>query len=91
MRAGLAVVALSFALTSPGWATDLVNKDNETYQIAVSFGAGVVKTSIAGKTVKIGVCPSRAVKCVVSVEGVGEIEVTGADDVLIQNRRLSKK
>jgi hypothetical protein len=72
-------------------ATDLVNKDSVSYAISVSAGGGVMKGDIAGKTTKIGVCASSAVKCVVKVEGVGEIEVTGADDVIVQNGRLSKK
>jgi hypothetical protein len=84
--AGLALVAAPVAA-----ATDLVNKDDVTYAIAISSGAGTMKTQIAGKTVKIGVCASTAAKCVVTVEGVGEIEVTGADDVIIENGRLSKK
>lgn len=91
MRPLPAVFVLALAFAAQAWATDLVNKDNETYQIAVTAGGGVMKASIASKTVKIGVCPSTAATCVVSVEGIGEIEVTGADDVVIQNRRLSKQ
>jgi hypothetical protein len=90
MRAVLACVA-ALALSWGAHATDLVNKDGVTYAIAVTSGAGTMKASIAGKTVKIGVCASTAAKCVVTVEGVGEIEVTGADDVVIQNGRLSKQ
>jgi hypothetical protein len=90
LRAALAGIA-AVALACSAQATDLVNKDAVTYAIAVTSGAGTMKASIAGKTVKIGVCASTAAKCVVTVEGIGEIEVTGADDVVIQNGRLSKQ
>lgn len=89
MRWALAVALLS--PLSPAVATDLVNKDSATYAIAVTSGVSTMKTSIAGKTVKMGVCASTAARCVVTVEGVGEIEVTGADDVVIKNGRLSKE
>jgi hypothetical protein len=72
-------------------ATDLVNKDDTAYQIAVTAGVSTMRTSIGGKTVKQGVCAARAAVCVIKVEGVGEIEVTGADDVVIRNGKLSKQ
>lgn len=89
MRWALAAVFIS--PLPPAVATDLVNKDSATYAISVTSGVSTMKTSIAGKTVKLGVCASTAARCVVTVEGVGEIEVTGADDVVIKNGRLSKE
>jgi hypothetical protein len=92
MQARICLLLTALALITPvAWATDLVNKDSATYAVAISSGASVMTASIAGRTTKIGVCASTAAKCVVSVDGVGEIEVTGADDVIIENGRLSKK
>jgi hypothetical protein len=88
--AGLALVsALSVSL--PASATDLVNKDGATYAVVVKWGETETAFSLMGKAVKLAVCPATAAMCIVAVEDVGEIEVTGADDVLIVNGRLSKK
>jgi hypothetical protein len=85
-------VGLVLAAASPAAvATDLINRDGMTYQIAVTSSASTMKTSIAGRTVKQGICAPAAVKCVVKVDGVGEIEVTGADDVVIKDGKLSKQ
>lgn len=89
MRIALAVLAA--ALAPAAGATDLVNKDNRAYAVSVVTSRGMQKLSIAEKSVKLGVCETTAASCVVIVEGVGEIEVTGADDVIIENARLSKK
>lgn len=82
---------LSLALASVAQATDLINKDSVTYEIAVTSGVSTMKTTIAGRTVKIGVCATAARRCVVTVVGVGEIEVSGGDDVIIRDGKLSKK
>lgn len=74
----LAQIAMaSCAMASSAVATDLVNKDGADYVVTVSTGANAVKVALGGKSVKLDVCPSRAAKCIVSVAGLGEIEVTG--------------
>lgn len=91
MRAPGLALAAALALAGAAGATDLVNKDGVTYAVTVTWAGTARALAINAKAVKLGVCPANAVKCVVAVEGVGEIEVTGADDVIVANGRLSKK
>lgn len=91
MRQLAQIAMASCAMASSAVATDLVNKDGADYVVTVSTGANAVKVALGGKSVKLDVCPSRAARCIVSVAGLGEIEVTGADDVVIRNGRLSKQ
>ena len=76
------------AICLPASATDLINKDSESYDIAVNSGGGTSRTSISGKTTKSGVCSSSASTCKIEVEGVGEIEVSGSEDVIIKDGEL---
>lgn len=81
--------AFTLAISSPALAGSLINKDSSSYDIAVSCGGGTNKTSISGGTTKSGILRSSASKCKVTVEGVGTIEVSGSDDVVIRNGKLS--
>ncbi len=69
-------------------AGSIINKDSDGYNIAVSCGGGTSKTSISGGTTKSGILASSASKCEANVEGVGSIEVSGSDDVVIMNGKL---
>lgn len=69
-------------------AGSLINKDSTSYDVAISCGGGTTKTSISGGTTKSGALRSSASKCEVEVEGVGEIEVSGSDDVIIKDGKL---
>ena len=77
--------------TAPALAGSLINKDSTNYDIAINCGSGTSKTSISGGTTKSGILRSSASSCEVEVDGVGEIEVSGSDDVVIKNGKLSKK
>lgn len=89
MTARIAFTFLAAAfLALPAGATSLTKKDSERYDIAVSSGGGTMKTSISGGTTKSGVCPSSATRCTIEVDGVGEVEVSGSDDVVIRNGDL---
>ncbi|MEL6235069.1 MAG: hypothetical protein AAFR46_11730 [Pseudomonadota bacterium] len=87
MKALLAMTT-ALVLAMPAGATSLINKDSERYDIAVNSGGGTMRTTINGKTTKSGVCPSSASSCKIEVEGVGEIEVSGSEDVIIEDGEL---
>lgn len=84
------VLAVALAASSAA-AGSLINKDSTSYDVAIDCGAGTTKTSISGGTTKSGALRSSASKCEVTVEGVGEIEVSGSDDVVIEDGELSAK
>ncbi len=77
--------------TTTGMAGSVINKDSTSYDIAVNCGGGTSRTSISGGTTKSGYLNSSASKCEVEVKGVGEIEVSGSDDVVIKDGSLEKK
>lgn len=82
---------LALGLAGSAAATTLVNKDDTPFRYSVSAGGNKATGTIAPKSVLQNICPLTAPICVVVVEGVGEVEVTGADDVVIQNAKLSKE
>jgi hypothetical protein len=90
MRPAASVALLAVAVAAAAGATDLVNKDQAAYTVTVTSGSKVVKAEVKGKSVLAQICPSTAAECLVTVENVGEIAVTGADDVVILGSRLSK-
>lgn len=87
MKTLIATLVISL-LALPIGATSLINKDSESYDIAVSSGGGTMRASISGRTTKSGICASSASTCTITVEGVGEIEVSGSEDVIIENGAL---
>ncbi len=87
----LAVFFAAALVAGPVMAGSLINKDSSSYDISVNCGSGTSKTSISGGTTKSGILRSSASTCEVEVDGVGEIEVSGSDDVVIKNGKLSKK
>lgn len=90
MRSLLAALILG-AAAGPAAATTLVNKDDAIYRYTVKSDKTSATGEIAARSAIINVCPPAAARCVVTIEELGEIEVTGADDVVIQGRRLSKE
>lgn len=84
------VLILAFALAA-GTATagSLINKDSTSYDVAINCGGGTAKMSISGGTTKSGALRSSASSCTVEVDGVGEVEASGSDDVIIKDGKLS--
>lgn len=78
--------ALLFATAISTHAASLHNKDSRSYDIHVK-GTSIVRTSIASGTVKNNICSSF---CTITVDGVGKIDATGSERVVIKDGRLSK-
>ena len=74
-------------LSSITQAVSLQNKDSKSYDIKVKGSSSTMSTSISGGTTKGGICSSS---CKITVDGVGEIEASGSDKVVIKNGKLSK-
>ena len=67
-------------------AVSLQNKDSSSYNIRV-VGSSTMTGSINGGVVKNGICRSD---CTIEVDGVGAIDASGSDRVVIKNGQLSK-
>lgn len=67
-------------------AVSLQNKDNKSYNIRVT-GSSTMSTSINGGVVKNNICSSQ---CTIEVDGVGSIDASGSDRVVIEDGRLSR-
>lgn len=81
------LTAAAFALFAlPASAVSLQNKDSKAYDIKIKGSSSTSSTSIQAGTVKGSVCSS----CKIIVNGVGEIDASGSDRVVIKNGRLSK-
>ena len=79
-----------FALTvsaGAAHAASLQNKDSQSYDIRVT-GSSTMSTSIGGGVIKNGICSSS---CKIEVKGVGTIEASGSDKIVIQNGKLKKR
>lgn len=79
-----AVIACAMASTS-AMAVDLVNKDSRKYDVSFEDGPSTQRSSIHGSTTQSGVCS----KCKLVVEGVGALEVSGKQVVVIKDGKLS--
>ena len=80
----LVVTTLGFAATAA--AVDLKNEDSKKYDVKVEVGASTTSTSIEGNTTKVSICSD----CKITVVGVGTVEASGSDVVVIKNGELSK-
>lgn len=80
------LVATLVAFPAIAGAVTLHNKDSQSYDIRVK-GSSTMSTSIQGGTVKNNICSS----CNIEVKGVGDIDASGSDYVIIQGGDLSKK
>ena len=83
MKKLLMVLLFTSSLVS---AVSLQNKDSKSYDIKVK-GSSTMSTSISGGTTKGSICSSS---CTIEVDGVGSIEASGSDRVVIKNGKLSK-
>ena len=77
----LGILAISLA----AHAVSLQNKDSEKYDIRV-IGSSTMSTTINGGVVKNNVCSSS---CTIEVKGVGSIDASGSDRVVIEDGGLS--
>ena len=80
------LAAVAASLANPAFAVSLQNKDSRSYDIRVT-GSSTMSTSIGGGVVKNGICRSA---CTIEVEGVGSIDASGSDRVIIRGGSLSK-
>ncbi len=81
----LAAATLGFAATAA--AVDLKNEDSKKYDVKVEEGAATTSTSIEGNTTKASICS----ECKITVVGVGTVEASGSDVLVIKNGELSKQ
>ncbi len=79
-----AFTAVALIATS-AHAVSLQNKDSKSYDIRVK-GSSTMSTSIQSSTVKNNICSS----CTIEVSGVGSIDASGSDRVVIKGGKLSK-
>ncbi len=84
-RIALFVLCLIFA-ASAAYAVDLVNKDSGTYEVKI-HDVGTTHSSISGNTTRTSVCSD----CKIEVVGVGEVEASGSETVIIENGQLRKE
>ena len=81
----LAAATLGFAATAA--AVDLKNEDSKKYDVKVEEGATTTSTSIEGNTTKVSICS----ECKITVVGVGTVEASGSDVLVIKNGELAKQ
>lgn len=84
-RLALAAAVLGIAGTAA--AVDLKNEDSKKYDVKVEVGASTTSTSVEGNTTKVSICSD----CKITVVGVGTVEASGSDVVVIKDGKLSKK
>ncbi len=79
---------LSFVIISSfAQAVSLQNKDSKSYNIKVKGSSSTMSASINSGTIKGSICSSP---CTIVVDGVGEIDASGSDRIVIKNGKLSK-
>lgn len=78
--------ALILFYAPSAFAVSLQNKDSKSYDITVKSPSSTMRASIQGGTIKGNICSS----CKITVGGVGNIEASGSDKVVIKNGKLSK-
>ena len=83
MKKSMLVLLLVSSISS---AVSLQNKDSKSYDLKVK-GNSTMSTSISGGTTKGSICSSS---CTIEVDGVGSIEASGSDRVVIKDGKLSK-
>ena len=66
-------------------AVDLKNEDSRSYNIKVKEGPATTSSSIDGNTTRLTICSD----CSIQVEGVGSIEASGDEVVVIKDGKLS--
>ena len=68
-------------------AVDLKNQDSKTYEVKVHEGGATTNTSISGNTTKHSITSDGKIEVV----GVGTIEASGDDVVVIKDGAISKE
>ena len=86
MKNLIIALTLTLAATASANAVSLQNKDSKSYDIRVK-GSGTFSGSINGGVVKNNICTGG---CEITVKGVGSIDASGSDRVVIKGGRLSK-
>lgn len=86
MIAKTLVFASLLVFSTGAYAVSLQNKDSKKYDIRVKGSSGTMSTSISGGTIKNNICSS----CKIEVKGVGSIDASGSDKVVIKGGSLSK-
>ncbi len=81
------LVVICVALAAPAAiAVDLVNKDGQSYDVKIHDGPTTTHSSISGNTTQSSVCSD----CKLEVVGVGTVEASGSDTVVIENGSVRK-
>lgn len=84
----IAVVAVLLVFVAGNaFAVDLVNKDSKKYDVKIHSGASTTSSSIESNTTMMSVCS----ECKIEVVGVGEMEASGSDKVIIKDGKLDKE
>lgn len=80
------VICVAVLLVCGGvMAVDLKNEDSKSYEIKIHDGPTVTSSSIDGGTTRAGICS----ECTIEVVGVGTIEASGDQVVVIKDGELS--
>ena len=87
MKTAISLASISLFWATSAMAVTLENKDSSSYDIKVK-SSSTMTSSISGGTVKQGICSSS---CKIEVKGVGDIEASGSDWILIKDGKLKKK
>jgi hypothetical protein len=90
LKAVSLIVILGTIIVTPNSAfgVDLINKDNGGYEVKVSLQNGSTRTFIDPLSVKRDICSGQ---CEIQVKGVGTINASNSDKVVIRNGNLSKE
>jgi len=86
MRLTGIVCVLAVLIATGVGAVDLKNEDSSSYDLKIHDGPTTTSSSIEGNTTKVSICSD----CKIEVVGVGTIEASGDDVVVIKNGELSK-
>lgn len=80
------LLTLSFLLigSSGVWASDLVNKDSQAYQVTITEGDQTKEISIASGATQT-TCSSD---CLISVDGIGAVNAKASDVITIENGQI---
>lgn len=81
------LVTLLFVQAAPAWAVSLRNRDAKPYNLIIHVNGSRIRTSIQPNTRKEGVCKT----CKIEVEGVGTVEASGSETVVIKDGKLQKE
>lgn len=66
------------------FAVDLKNEDSTTYELKIHDGPSTTHSSIEGNTTRSSICSD----CKIEVVGVGMVEASGSQTVIIRNGEL---